>query len=187
MPKPTKAVFLDRDGTIIADKGYVHKIADLSFLPGAIEGLRLLQEMGFLLIIATNQSGIARGLFSEEDYASFTAAMIERLASSGIGIAQVYHCPHLGGCDCRKPKLGMYLRAQNDWEVSFSDSYVIGDKIRDLSLCQYFQTVGFLLDDAFEEKEPIYFGTAAPGRVYIAANLLQAAYCIRKQDIRRRP
>lgn len=151
-----KAIFLDRDGTINVEKHYLHKIEDFEFLPGVIEGLKILQDAGFLLIIVTNQSGIGRGYYSEEDFNVLTKWMMQTLEQSGVNITQVYFCPHLPDaiiekyrkdCDCRKPRLGMYLKAVEDYDIDLSQSYVIGDKIRDCAICNDTECRGFLVAD----------------------------------------
>lgn len=151
-----KAIFLDRDGTINVEKHYLNKIGDFEFLPGVIEGLKLLQDAGFLLIIVTNQSGIGRGYYSEEDFNVLTKWMMQTLEQSGVKITQVYFCPHLPDamiekyrkdCDCRKPKPGMYLKAVEDYDIDLSKSYVIGDKIRDCAICKDTECRGFLIAD----------------------------------------
>lgn len=149
-----KAVFLDRDGTINVEKNYLYKIEDFEFLPGVIDGLRLLQEKGFLLIIITNQSGIARGYYSVEDYQKLNSWMLETLKEQGITISDVYYCPHLPRavlhefkkeCNCRKPKLGLFNKAVLDHNIDISCSYSIGDKLRDLSICNIYGCSGFLI------------------------------------------
>ena len=102
-----KAIFLDRDGTINVDKNYLYKIEDWEFIDGVIEGLQILQELGFKLIVITNQSGIARGYYKDKDAHIIFDYMINELKKNGVIIEQVYYCPHIGNeCDCRKPKLG---------------------------------------------------------------------------------
>ncbi|MCH1554499.1 MAG: HAD family hydrolase, partial [Luminiphilus sp.] len=107
-----RAAFLDRDGVINRDTAYIADWSDFEFLPGAIEGMRLLQEAGYQLIVVTNQSGIGRGLFSESAYEALTAKMQKTLAENGVVLAEVYFCPHhptrgqgpyLKTCECRKP------------------------------------------------------------------------------------
>jgi len=113
----SKAVFLDRDGTINVDKAYVYKIADFEFLPGAKEALSLLADAGYRLVIITNQSGVARGYYTEDDVRVLHDWLLETLAREGIGIAGIYCCPHHPeaqieafrmDCGCRKPGLGLF-------------------------------------------------------------------------------
>lgn len=136
-----RALFLDRDGVLVRDHGYVHRVEDLCLLPGVVAGLRRFQQAGYLLVVVTNQSGIARGLFSENDYARFTAALQQELAASDVKLDAVFHCPHLPtatvpsyalDCDCRKPRPGMLLRAIREFAVDPSLSLMVGDRESDL-------------------------------------------------------
>lgn len=157
------AIFLDRDGTINVEKDYLYRIEDFEFLPGVIEALKALQSAGFKLIIITNQSGIARGYYSEEDFQKLNAWMIEELLTHGIEIAAVYYCPHhpdakiekyKEDCSCRKPKLGMYEQAIKDFDINLEGSYAIGDKIRDCSICETTPCQGILIAEN-ENKEVV--------------------------------
>ncbi len=157
-----KAVFLDRDGTINVDKAYLSKIEDFEYLPGVIDGLKLLQKSGYLLIIVTNQSGIARGFYSESDFQKLNDWMLNDLKNKGIIINKVYYCPHHPDgkiekysidCNCRKPKLEMYYKAIEEFNIDISISYTIGDKIRDLALCENTDCKGFLISES--EKKSI--------------------------------
>lgn len=150
-----KAVFLDRDGTLNVDKGYVYKINDLEFLDGAIEGLKLLQEKGYLLIIITNQSGIARGYYTDYDFMKFMDYMKNILRTSGINIDGIYYCPHLSGCKCRKPELGLFYKAIEEYDINVKESFAIGDKLRDLSICKKENILGFLIGNIDTEDKGI--------------------------------
>jgi D-glycero-D-manno-heptose 1,7-bisphosphate phosphatase len=131
-----KALFLDRDGTLNVEKNYVYKIRDFEFIEGIIEIIRTYQKNGFLIFIITNQAGIARGYYSENDFRILTDWMIRELKTFGIEIAKVYHCPHhpdiTGECDCRKPKPGLILKAINEFNINPSESVLIGDKKSDI-------------------------------------------------------
>lgn len=151
-----KAVFLDRDGTINVEKNYLYKIDDFEFLPGVIDALRFFQERGYLLIIVTNQSGIARGYYTEEAYIELTNWMKIALAEQDVHIDAVYYCPHHPNgkvakysvdCECRKPKLGMYMKAQQDFLLDITKCIAIGDKIRDCEICKIFGCRGFLIGE----------------------------------------
>ena len=139
-PTINKAVFLDRDGVINEDYGYVSNIRDFKFCLGTFEALSLFQNSGYLIIIITNQSGISRGLYSQKDYELLTRYYLMILRNKGIFISATYHCPHhplfskepFNDCDCRKPKPGMFLKASKDFDISLKDSIAIGDKARDL-------------------------------------------------------
>lgn len=136
-----RAVFIDRDGVINEDRGFVHRIEDLVLIPGAVDALRQLQEAGYLLVVITNQSGIARGLYTEADYQAFTRHLVHVLASGGVTLDAIEHCPHLPDahvlqyrmdCACRKPRPGMILRAAGRLGIELSTSILIGDRISDV-------------------------------------------------------
>ncbi|NLC28263.1 MAG: D-glycero-beta-D-manno-heptose 1,7-bisphosphate 7-phosphatase [Campylobacteraceae bacterium] len=129
-----KAVFLDRDGVINIDKGYVSKVEDFTFIEGVMQTLRELKNAGFLLFIVTNQSGIGRGYYSEDDYLMLTRWMIEKFKENEISIAKIYHCSHSPeeNCDCRKPKPAMLLKAIEEFGVNPKVSWMVGDKKSDI-------------------------------------------------------
>lgn len=143
MAKP--AVFLDRDGVINHDHGYVHDEDHFQFIDGVFDACLTLQKMGYLLVVITNQSGIARGLFSEERFASLTQWMDWNFQDRGIELDGIYYCPHhptqgVGeyrqDCNCRKPKAGMILEATQDLDIDLSRSVLVGDKTDDLLAAQ---------------------------------------------------
>jgi D-glycero-D-manno-heptose 1,7-bisphosphate phosphatase len=144
------AAFLDRDGTIIADAGYLSDPAGVELLPGAAPGLRRLAGAGFALVIATNQSGIARGLYAEADFRAVQARLTAELAEHGVALAGVYHCPHhpdhTGPCDCRKPAAGMFLRASEELELDLGSSIFVGDSPRDVRFAAAVGARAFLVD-----------------------------------------
>lgn len=142
-----KAIFLDRDGTIIVDKHYMHSPEELELLDGAVAGLKKLERMGFLLIIITNQSGIGRGYFTEREYEIFQEALLLRLQKNGIKIAASYYCPHMDSdkCNCRKPNLGLFETAINDFQIELKQSYAVGDNLRDLAIFDESPSQGFLI------------------------------------------
>lgn len=129
-----KVAFLDRDGVINNDTGYVHKIEDFSFADGCVAALTLLQQKGFALIIVTNQSGIGRGYYTEQDYQQLTQWYVSELSRQGVNITDVFHCPHApeDECDCRKPKAGLFLQAASQHDIDFSASMMVGDKTSDI-------------------------------------------------------
>lgn len=130
----TKAIFLDRDGVINLDKAYVSKIEDFEFCEGVFEALTHFQNLGYLLIIVTNQSGISRGYYTEEDFQKLTDWMRKELLHVRIKIDAVYHCPHApeANCACRKPQSGMFLKAIEDFNIDVKQSWMIGDKPSDI-------------------------------------------------------
>lgn len=136
-----RAVFLDRDGVINVDHGYTHRIEDFQFVAGSTEAMALLQGAGWRLVVVTNQSGIARGLFSSDTYERFTAHLRAQLAARGVHLDAVLHCPHLPdaaiaayrlACDCRKPGPGMLLRAARDLSLDLARSVIVGDRLSDV-------------------------------------------------------
>ena len=150
-----KYIILDRDGTINVDYGYVHDIKKINFIDGAIEGLNKLKNAGFRFIIVTNQSGIGRGYFTLKDYDIFNSVFLEKLSNFGINIDKVYTCPHIeeDNCECRKPKLKMFNEAINDFNVDTSNSYVIGDKLRDISISDESDIKGIIVGNTFENRK----------------------------------
>ncbi|PRD69394.1 D-glycero-beta-D-manno-heptose-1,7-bisphosphate 7-phosphatase [Malikia spinosa] len=138
---PRKAAFLDRDGVINRDRAYVSRWEDFEFVPGAVDAMRRLKKAGYALVVVTNQSGIARGYYSEAQYQALTAAMQQALLDAGAAVDAVYHCPHHPkgkvaelaiDCDCRKPAPGMILRAAKELNLSLADSILVGDKPSDI-------------------------------------------------------
>ena len=139
--KKRKAVFLDRDGTIVVHEHYLSSPEQLKLLPNAVEGLRLFQEHGFLVVIVTNQSGIARGIFDEERLSLIHKKLAQMLEEEGIVLDGIYYCPHLKEgiveqykveCDCRKPSPGMLLDAARRYNIDLPQSLMIGDSEADM-------------------------------------------------------
>jgi D-glycero-D-manno-heptose 1,7-bisphosphate phosphatase len=135
------AVFLDRDGTINVDHGYVHEIDEFEFIEGVIDAMRELKAMGFALVLVTNQSGIARGKFTEAQFETLTEWMDWSLADRGVDLDGIYYCPHhpQGSveafrqvCDCRKPHPGMLISARDFLHIDMAASYMVGDKVEDM-------------------------------------------------------
>ncbi len=136
-----RAVFLDRDGVLNVDNGYVSQVDDFEFIEGVIEACKKLKDKGYLLVVITNQSGIARGYFSEEQFHTLTEWMDWSLADRGVDLDGIYYCPHHAekgvgeykvDCDCRKPKPGMLLSAIEELNIDVSNSILVGDKVSDL-------------------------------------------------------
>lgn len=132
----TKALFLDRDGVINHDVGYAYKPSQIQFIDGIFELCEYFQAQGFIIIIVTNQSGIARGFYSEEDFAALSTWFVEQFKQRGIRIGHIYHCPHhpeiTGPCACRKPNAGMLLEAIEKFSITPQQSIMIGDKVSDM-------------------------------------------------------
>ncbi len=129
-----RAIFLDRDGTLIVDRGYLADPDGVELLPGVGESLARLRQAGFLLVVATNQSGIGRGRFDQAAVAAQHRRLRELLSAYGVGLAAIEVCPHTpeDGCDCRKPASGLLRRAADDLDIDLAASYMIGDKDSDV-------------------------------------------------------
>ncbi|HOK40892.1 MAG TPA: HAD family hydrolase [bacterium] len=136
-----KAIFLDRDGTIIKDNHYVHKIKDVEFYKCTFEALRKMQEKGYLLFITSNQAGIGRGYYTEKEYYEVTNYILNELLKNGVKITKTYFAPYYEnaidpkyrqGEHLRKPNIGMLLLAQKEFNIDFKKSFMIGDKITDI-------------------------------------------------------
>jgi len=150
-----KAAFLDRDGVINIDTGYVGKIEDFKFKDGIFELLGLLQDLGFTLFVVTNQSGIARGYYSEDDFYKLTEWMKDELRKKGIEIKDVRFCSHhpdiTGECECRKPKPGMILDLAKKYNIDLKNSIMIGDSKRDIEAAK---RAG--IEKTFKVEEDLY-------------------------------
>ncbi|MFA1561763.1 D-glycero-beta-D-manno-heptose 1,7-bisphosphate 7-phosphatase [Aliivibrio fischeri] len=143
MSKP--AVFIDRDGVINVDRGYVHKRDDFEYIDGVFEATKKLKEMGYLLVLVTNQSGIARGMFTEDQFEILTEWMDWNFADNGVDFDGIYYCPHhpeatvekyKEACDCRKPNPGMLVSAQRFLDIDMENSIMVGDKKEDMMAAQ---------------------------------------------------
>lgn len=137
-----KAIFIDRDGTLIEEVGYLNHLSRMRLLPGSARAVRRINESGYLALVVTNQSGIARKIFDVELLESVHAALAAHLAESGARLDGIYHCPHhpdaldprfRRDCDCRKPKPGMFLSAAREHGLDLSRSWMIGDSSTDMA------------------------------------------------------
>ena len=187
-----KAIFLDRDGTINIDNNYIYKPEDFIFIDGAVEGLKKLQDRGFLLVIITNQSGIARGYYSENDYKILNTYMNERLSEYGIYITKDYYCPHLPNaivskysrmCSCRKPGTELFERAVNELDIDLSKSFCIGDRLRDLAICQKSECKGYLIGKTENDENISKVKDGSVSNIKYYSSLLDAARDIEILDI----
>jgi D-glycero-D-manno-heptose 1,7-bisphosphate phosphatase len=143
--KGVPAAFLDRDGVINVDRGYVHRVEEFQFIPGVLQASRDLHAAGYKLIVVTNQAGIAHGYYDERDFLEITGWMSERFAEAGAPLAGVYYCPHHPNgkvarfareCDCRKPAPGMIVQAVLEHGIDVSRSFLVGDKPLDMEAAE---------------------------------------------------
>jgi len=173
-----RAVFIDRDGTINDNgMGYIYKIEDFKFLPGAIEALQAFSKTDYYIIIVTNQSGIGRGLYTGSDFIKLNEWFLHTLEGYGIRIDKVYFCPHAPdeGCPCRKPNIGMLTKAVDEFGISLNDSWVIGDDPKDIIMGRMANTKTIKIGKKMPRKmklEPNYY----------AVNLKEAAKLILSKD-----
>ncbi|HUJ17332.1 MAG TPA: HAD family hydrolase [Nitrospirota bacterium] len=188
----SKAVFLDRDGTVNEEVGYLRDLAHLRLIPGAGLAVRRLNETGFAVILVTNQSGVARGYFPESLVHDAHSRLDELLKLDGARIDAVYYCPHhptAGNssytveCDCRKPRTGLIDRAVRDLSIDRARSCMVGDKWSDVELAQRAGLCSILVMSGFAPDDP---GNERPDRVkdpdFIARSLLEAADWIISRD-----
>ncbi|MBN1595483.1 HAD family hydrolase [candidate division FCPU426 bacterium] len=182
-----KAVFLDRDGTIIREAEYLSDPAGVELLPGAAEGIRRLQAAGFFIIVTSNQSGVARGFFREEDVQAVNARMQELLRARDAGVDAVYYCPHwqdgvVAGyareCECRKPKPGMLYRAVREHGVDLAASWVVGDKQTDIDFGREAGVRSILVLTGYGMKTRAQWPQAGGMPEHVAQDLYEAAELI---------
>ncbi len=172
-----KAVFLDRDGVINVDSGYVHTVDEFEYIEGVFDACRELKQQGYLLVVVTNQAGIARGYYSEDEFEHLTEWMDWNFADKGVDFDGIYYCPHhpeegIGeykqDCDCRKPKPGMLVSAQRFLKIDMEQSVMVGDKADDMraalaagvTTCILVRT-GKAIDEASEQLATVVLDSIA--------------------------
>lgn len=158
------AAFLDRDGVLNVDHGYVYKPEQLEWIADAPQAVRLLNEAGYLVCVITNQSGVARGYYDEAAVKAFHAHMQSRLADAGAHIDAFYYCPHHPDgavealairCQCRKPGTGMFEQAARDWPIDIARSFMIGDKDDDMTAAAAFNIRGVKFNAATDKLDDV--------------------------------
>jgi D-glycero-D-manno-heptose 1,7-bisphosphate phosphatase len=158
-----RAVFLDRDGTVNVEVGYLSDLSQLRLIPGAGEAIRRLNESGLMVVLVTNQSGIARGYFSEAFVRETHVLLEQMLSKEGAVISGIYYCPHhpkagnshyTTDCDCRKPGTGMIDRAARELNIDVKRSFVVGDKWSDVELGQRAGARSILVRSGFPLSDP---------------------------------
>ena len=176
-----KSIVLDRDGTLIEDSGYVHRIEDLEVLSGVVAGLKMLQNH-FLFFIITNQSGIERGLYTIDDFYRFNDFFLRQLRYQGITIERTYFCPHISGCDCKKPSIKYIREIVRCYEIELAKSWTIGDHPSDIIMGKNAgcKTVYLLTGHGRKHYNELEEKKIKP--TIIAENFLSAAKCIIKDE-----
>lgn len=150
-----KAVFIDRDGTINIDVHYLDDPNKFEMYSGVAEGIKKLKENGFKIIITTNQSGIARGYFTEEQLSKIHERMKKEFQKFNVKLDGIYYCPHHpnDNCDCRKPKIGLFKKAIKEHNINIKKSYVIGDKILDIAAGKKIGAITILVPEPHTKEE----------------------------------
>jgi len=153
-----KVVFLDRDGVINIEKNYLYKIEDFEFIDGVFSSLDYLQDLGYKLVIITNQSGIGRGYYTLEQYEVLTTWIKKKFVENNIFISEIYCCPHAPNeeCTCRKPQIGMIQQASKILDIDYKNSWLIGDKDSDIQTAvnaNILNTIQVKSGHTFDEKE----------------------------------
>jgi D-glycero-D-manno-heptose 1,7-bisphosphate phosphatase len=144
-----KAVFLDRDGVINVERGYTHKLEDFVILPDLMEVLQLLQKKGYLIVVVSNQSGIAKGLYKQSEVEILHKFMTDEFTKNGIKLSEIYYCVHhpdVSNCICRKPDSLFVEKALARFNIDASKSYFIGDKERDTEAAEKAGVKGILIE-----------------------------------------
>jgi D-glycero-D-manno-heptose 1,7-bisphosphate phosphatase len=157
-----RAVFLDRDGTLLEEAGYLDRLERLVFFPYSVDAVRLLNHGGFAVVVVTNQAGIARGIFKESFVADAHRHISERLALGGARVDGFYYCPHhpdavvealRQDCECRKPRSGMFTQAARELDLDLAGSFVVGDRWHDLEAGQRVGARGILVRTGYGRTE----------------------------------
>ncbi|HQT46611.1 MAG TPA: D-glycero-beta-D-manno-heptose 1,7-bisphosphate 7-phosphatase [Acidocella sp.] len=180
-----RAVFLDRDGTLNVEKHYLYRSGDWEWIAGAPEAIREINEMGWLAVVVTNQSGVARAYYTEADVTALHRHVDQLLAAAGAHIDGYYICPHhpeagaSEGCDCRKPEPGMLLRAADELGIDLGASYMVGDKAIDIEAAQRAGVTPMLVRTGYGAAQ----SSTLPASILRAADVLAAVRMIRGQTL----
>ncbi|WP_456440986.1 D-glycero-alpha-D-manno-heptose-1,7-bisphosphate 7-phosphatase [Caldithrix abyssi] len=183
-----KTVFLDRDGTIIEEMGYINHFSRIRPLPEAVEAIKLFKKAGFKVVVVTNQAGVARGYFSEEELVQMNKHMLQEFEKKGAKIDALFYCPHHPEgkvekyrlkCNCRKPNTGMIDKAVEELGVSLKEAWVIGDRASDLELAKNSGIRGVLVLSGYGTGDYVQSRGGILSKPYAIFNdVLQAAQTI---------
>lgn len=187
-----KAVFIDRDGTITEEVGYLDHPDKLKLIKGSAEAIKLINDLGMKVILVTNQSGVARGYFPEQMIKNVHDCLEELLSVNGAKLDGIYFCPHhptagespyRSDCECRKPKTGMIKAALQDFDIDLKHSYMIGDKMSDMEFAHNAGIKGILVQTGYGKKETAISENIRGGIPdMIADNILEAATWIKDEE-----
>jgi histidinol-phosphate phosphatase family protein len=178
------AVFLDRDGTLIHDVGYLSRVEDVEWYPWSIEAIRLLNRAGFLVCVTTNQGGVGLGFYGPDLVERVHAEMAATVEGAGGRVDGFFYCPHHPiavveefrvECDCRKPRPGMIRQAEARFRIDLSRSFVVGDKIADVGLASSVGARGVLVKTGYGHAELERHGGEIPGAAFVADTVFEAA------------
>lgn len=184
------AVFLDRDGTMIVDVGYLRRTEEVAWFPYTIDAIRMLNRAGLLVCVTTNQSGIGRGQYTEDDLASIHAEMTRTLEAAGAIVDAWFYCPHHPSaevaeyrsiCECRKPRPGMIRQATERFPIDLSRSFVVGDKLLDVESAVAAGARGILVRTGHGENTVRAHRPDVPGAAFVASDLMEATSWILRQ------
>jgi D-glycero-D-manno-heptose 1,7-bisphosphate phosphatase len=178
------AVFIDRDGTIAEEVGYLNHVSRFHMFPFVAAALRGLNDAGYPVIVISNQSGVARGYFPESLLQEVTQRMTQQLSEAGARVDAVYYCPHASSenCPCRKPKPGMLDRASREHAIDLQRSFVVGDRYIDIELARNAQARGILVRTGYGEGELAWHAAKWPSPPdFVAIDLAQAVDWILRQ------
>jgi histidinol-phosphate phosphatase family protein len=186
----TPAVFLDRDGTMVRDVGYLSRLEDLHWFPWTVDAVRLLNRAGFKVFVTTNQGGIGLGYYPEDFVRRTHEEMTAVIAAGGGRVDAWYYCPHHPRatvealrrvCDCRKPEPGMVRRAQQQFEIDLTRSFVVGDKAADVAMARSVGARGVLVRTGYGEIELARVGGTMSEASHVAGDLMAAASWILRE------
>jgi histidinol-phosphate phosphatase family protein len=185
----SKVAFLDRDGTIIAEKDFIRMPDQIEFLPGSVDAIKLLRNLGYKIVVVSNQSGIGRGILSEKMVTDVNQSFLRRLQDEGAPADGLYFCPHHpeDNCDCRKPKTGMIERAASELDLDLDDAVVVGDKLADVKLGKNIGATTVLVLTGYGKKEAGKLNEVDSGDKpdFAAENLLGAVSWLRNSGNRK--
>jgi len=170
MDTETRAIFLDRDGVINKEVNYLSDPDCFEFIKGSIKALKILKNKGYLLILITNQAGIARGYFTEDTLRIIHNKMQKKLRENNIELDDIFYCPHhpdfTGPCECRKPNPGMILNAKKKFNINLNESYMVGDTLKDIQTGRLANCKTVLLLTGYGKEEQRRIGVIKPDLIF---------------------